>query len=85
METTFVAQMDNVWLSVDGGQTSIFILLNLCAEFDTVDHEILLSHLREVAGAKGNALNSLNSSRGVNLKREKAPLPHSSYLSFNHI
>lgn len=42
----------NLLLSVEGEQTSILIILDISESFNTVDHEIVLSCLREVAGSK---------------------------------
>lgn len=42
----------NLLLSVERRQTSVFITLDISESFNTVDHEIVLSCLREVAGSK---------------------------------
>lgn len=52
-ETTLLVLMDDLLLSMNRGKTSI---RNLSAVFDTVSHEILLSHLGEVASVQGNGL-----------------------------
>jgi len=42
----------NMLLSVERGQTSILITLDISESFNTVDHETVLSYLREAAGSK---------------------------------
>lgn len=42
----------NLLLSVERGQTSILITLDISESFNTVDHEIVLSCLKEVAESK---------------------------------
>lgn len=42
----------NLLLSVETVQTSILITLDISESFNTVDHEIVLFCLREVAGSK---------------------------------
>lgn len=42
----------NLLLSVETVQTFILITLDISESFNTVDHEIVLSCLREVAGSK---------------------------------
>lgn len=55
IKTISVALMNGLVLA-DWGKTSILIFLIISGTFDTVDHEILLSCLREVAGIQGNTL-----------------------------
>lgn len=42
----------NLLLSVERGQMTILITLDISESFNTVDHEIVLSCLREVVGSK---------------------------------
>lgn len=42
----------NLLLSVERRQKSVLITLDISESFNTVDHEIVLSCLREVAGSK---------------------------------
>lgn len=45
-ETALVRVTNEILTSADAGQTTILILLDLSAAFDTVDHMILLNRLR---------------------------------------
>jgi len=46
-ETAVLSMHNDVARSIDNGQVSLLVLLDLCAAFDTVDHQILLSILPE--------------------------------------
>ena len=53
--------LTDVLLAVDSGDLSVLALLDLSAAFDTVDHHILLAHLRFTFGIDGTALEWLQS------------------------
>lgn len=46
---------NDLLLVADSGSSSILVLSDLSAAFDTVDHRILLSQLEPVVGIKGTA------------------------------
>lgn len=47
---------NDILLLSNSGQSVVLLLLDLTAAFDTIDHEILLSRLEDVAGIQGSAL-----------------------------
>ena len=47
---------NDIFLATDSGDCVILVLLDLTAAFDTVDHEILISHLKQWVGIRGVAL-----------------------------
>lgn len=47
---------NDLLLTVDSGQNSLLLLLDLSAAFDTVDHTILLNRLQNHVGIQGSAL-----------------------------
>ena len=47
---------NDIALSVDAWNPAVLVLLDLTAAFDTVDHAILVSHLKQYAGIRGTAL-----------------------------
>ncbi len=55
-ETALLKVMNDLLLAVDSGENAVLILLDLSAAFDTVDHDILLSHLEHWVGIKDTAL-----------------------------
>ena len=62
MEKALVKVQNEVPRALDGQQSVILLLpLNLSAEFDTVDHAILLTRLSQRVGIKSTALNWFSS------------------------
>uniref|UniRef100_A0A8C2EP51 Reverse transcriptase domain-containing protein n=1 Tax=Cyprinus carpio TaxID=7962 RepID=A0A8C2EP51_CYPCA len=55
-ETALLRVFNDIFLATDSGDCVILVLLDLTAAFDTVDHEILISHLRQRVGISGIAL-----------------------------
>ena len=47
---------NNIALSVDAGNPTVLVLLDLTAAFDTVDHALLVSRPEQYAGIRGTAL-----------------------------
>ena len=45
-----------IFSTTDSGDCVILVLLDLTAAFDTVDHEILITHLKQWVGIRGLAL-----------------------------
>ena len=60
METALVVLQDDLLREIDRGKTSLLVLLNLTAAFDTVNHSILLDRLLGL-GIGGLAVNWLQS------------------------
>lgn len=55
-ETALVRVTNDLLVAADQGFPSLFILLDLTAAFDTIDHCILLHHLQHLIGFTGTAL-----------------------------
>uniref|UniRef100_A0A8C4TIN9 Reverse transcriptase domain-containing protein n=1 Tax=Erpetoichthys calabaricus TaxID=27687 RepID=A0A8C4TIN9_ERPCA len=55
-ETALLRVTNDLLMAADSGQTSILILLDLSAAFDTVRHDILLSRMENMLGISGTAL-----------------------------
>ena len=55
-ETALVKVLNDLLIASDHGCTSILVLLDLSAAFDTIDHHILLQRLEHHVGIKGCAL-----------------------------
>lgn len=55
-ETALVKVTNDLLLSVDSGNCTALVLLDLRAAFDTVDHGILLDRLSQWAGIRGTVL-----------------------------
>ncbi len=56
-ETALVKVFNEIHLNTDSGRTSVLVLLDLSAAFDTVDHNILLDRLENWVGLYGTVLN----------------------------
>ena len=55
-ETALVKIMDDIFRGIDNRRVAYLFLLDLSAAFDTIDHDILLSRLRDDFGITGKAL-----------------------------
>ena len=55
-ETALIKVQNDILLALAAGSSAIFLMLDLSAAFDTIDHDILLSQLCNVYGITGNAL-----------------------------
>ena len=60
-ETTLLKIHNDLILAMDRGEVTSLILLDLSAAFDTVDHSILLTHLRNWFGLDGLSLDWFSS------------------------
>ena len=55
-ETALIKVQNDILSALDEGSSTILLMLDLSAAFDTIDHDILLSRLCNVYGITGNAL-----------------------------
>ncbi len=55
-ETALIRVTNDLLLSSDRGCTSLLVLLDLSAAFDTIDHNILMNRLENFVGISGSAL-----------------------------
>uniref|UniRef100_A0A8D0A4W1 Reverse transcriptase domain-containing protein n=1 Tax=Sander lucioperca TaxID=283035 RepID=A0A8D0A4W1_SANLU len=55
-ESALLRVHNDIALSVDAGNPTVLVLLDLTAAFDTVDHAVLLSRLEHCVGIRGTAL-----------------------------
>ncbi len=55
-ETALIRVKNDLLLSSDRGCIYLLVLLDLCAAFDTIDHNILLNRLEDFVGISGIAL-----------------------------
>ena len=53
-ETAVLCALNDVLCSTDGGDSVLLVLLDLSAEFDTIDHSILLQRLHNEFGVIGS-------------------------------
>ena len=60
-ETALLRVKSNIIKNMDQNKIACLILLDLSAAFDTVDHELLLSHLRYRYGVTGQVLECIHS------------------------
>ena len=60
-ETALLCVKNDILVSLDSGHSTAFLLLDLSAAFDTIDHNILLHHLKHWFGYTSSALSSLSS------------------------
>ena len=55
-ETALLKVKDDLLMTMDKGQVTLLVLLDLSSAFDTVEHEILLNRLRSTVGLRGKEL-----------------------------
>ncbi|XP_076578637.1 LOW QUALITY PROTEIN: uncharacterized protein LOC143315073 [Chaetodon auriga] len=55
-ETVLYSKINDIHLNNDASKTSVLVLLDLSAAFDTVDHDILLDRLEKWVGLTGTVL-----------------------------
>ena len=55
-ETALIKVQNDILSALDAGSSAIFLMFELSAAFDTIDHDILLSRVCNVYGITGNAL-----------------------------
>jgi len=60
-ETALMKIMDDLYRIVDEKKAAVLIGLDLSAAFDTIDHRLLISRLKDRFGVAGSALNWLDS------------------------
>ena len=56
-ETALLKVLNDIHLNTDSGKSSVLVLLDLSAAFDTVDHNILLDRFANWVGLSGTVLN----------------------------
>ena len=60
-ETAVVKVVNDIHLALDSGQCVFLVLLDLSAAFDTIDHEVYLSRLKENYGVTGEVADWMES------------------------
>lgn len=55
-ETALIKGTNDLLLAADSGMCSVLILLNLRSAFDTVDHDVLISRVKNYVGISNVAL-----------------------------
>jgi len=60
-KTALMCTLDNVFHLADNGKSTLLVLLDYSAAFDTIDHSILLDRLEHSFGSTGMALTWLHS------------------------
>ena len=60
-ETALTKVVNDILLMMDSNETSVLLLLDLSAAFDTIDHDILINRLENMYGVQGLALAWLKS------------------------
>ena len=55
-ETALVRVKNDIMMSIDQAKPVILVLLDLSAAFDTVDHNVLFSRLKDMFGLSGKLL-----------------------------
>ncbi len=55
-ETALLRVQNDLLMAEDNQEVSVLVILDLSAAFNTIDHDILLHHLSEMAGIKVKAL-----------------------------
>ncbi len=55
-ETALLKVFNDMLLTCDSGNYAVFVLLDLTAAFDTVDHAVLINRLERCAGIAGSAV-----------------------------
>ena len=59
-ETALLRVQNDIFVTLDAGRSTVFLLLDLSAAFDTIDHNILLHRLQFWFGFSSTALNLLS-------------------------
>ena len=62
LKTALVRVKNDIMVSIDQGKPVILVLLDLCDAFDTDDHNVLFSRLKDMFGLSGKVLEWLRSS-----------------------
>ena len=60
-ENAFFKVQNDVLTALDSGSGAVFVMLDLSAVFDNIDHGILLSRLNSLYGISGDALDWIKS------------------------